>query len=405
MIYLDYAAATPVDERVLAAMMPYFGEDFYNPSAAYATARGVRADYQAAKHSIAQTIGAKPAEIIMTSGATESINLAFASCHSDPSVRHSGLDPESSVIITTAIEHPAVLECAKAAKATILPVDSQGRLDLDILRQNITDATQLISVGYANNELGTAQNIKEIAAICRLERQRRAERGVRVPLALHTDASQATGYLDINVARLGVDMMTLNSGKCYGPKGVGLLYVRAGTSLSPTIRGGGQEMGLRSGTENVPGVIGFAKALEIAEKKRKSESKRLETLRNDLEKYILEHKNAFSKDGPWKTWGGGNVNGSRKHRLPNILNFSLPGLDGERLVFALDQRGVAVATGSACAANKGTGSHVLAAIGLSKAEATGSLRISLGRQTTKTEVEQFKKILTEVIKKEQKIVQ
>jgi cysteine desulfurase len=282
-------------------------------------------------------------------------------------------------------------------------VDEQGRLDLDELRRNITDDTRLISVGYANNELGTVQSLKEIAAICRSERQRRAERGLGVPLVLHTDASQAAGYLDVNVARLGVDLMTLNSGKCYGPKGVGLLYVRAGTEVEPLILGGGQELGLRSGTENVPGVIGFAKALEIAEKKRKSECKRLETIRDDLEKYILEHKTPLFRVGPCKTSNAGKVNGSRKHRLPNILNFSLAGLDGERLVYALDQRGVAVATGSACAANKGAGSHVLAAIGLSPTEAEGSLRISMGRGTTKAEIERFKTIFTEVVERERQV--
>jgi cysteine desulfurase len=430
MIYLDYAAATPVDEKVLAAMMPYFSEDFYNPSAAYSVARQAREDYQAAKHSIAQTIGAKSAEIVMTSGATESVNLAFAViaralAQSNPVENLAGslrsarddrgdIEGDGRVVITTAIEHPAVLECAKAAGATILSVDEQGRLNLDELRKNITDETRLISVGYANNELGTVQNIKEIAAICRLERQRRAERGLGVPLVFHTDASQAVGYLDINVARLGVDMMTLNSGKCYGPKGVGLLYVRAGTSLSPIIRGGGQEMGLRSGTENVAGVIGFAKALEIAEKKRKSESKRLELLRNDLEKHLVTViARALARSNPVENLAGSLrsarddkviINSKSKHRLPNILNFSLPGLDGERLVFALDQRGVAVATGSACAANKGGGSHVLTAIGLSKAEADGSLRISLGRGTTQVEIDEFRKILTEAIEQELTIV-
>ncbi|MDR3125782.1 MAG: cysteine desulfurase [Candidatus Nomurabacteria bacterium] len=380
MIYLDYAAATPVSKKVVQAMLPYFGENFYNPSAAYGPARQVRADYQEAKHRLAQLIGARPAEIVITPGATESINLALFGVKTP--VRG------DSAVITTSVEHPAVLECARAIGATILPVDEQGRLNLDDLRKNITDDTQLISVGYANNELGTVQNLKEIAEICRLERFRRAERSLGVPLVLHTDASQAAGYLDVNVARLGVDMMTLNSGKCYGPKGVGLLYVRSGTVLEPIIRGGGQEMGLRSGTENVAGVIGFALALEIAEKKRKSEVKRLEILRDNLEKYI--------------TTNGAIINSRAKHRLPNIINFSVDGLDAERVVFGLDQRGIQVATGSACAANKGARSHVLTAVGLTPSQADGSLRISLGRGTTTAQIEKFKPILKEVIENEQK---
>jgi cysteine desulfurase len=378
MIYLDYAAATPVDKKVLAAMMPYFSDDFYNPSAAYSPARQVRADYEDAKHRIAQAIGAKPAEIIITAGATESINLALA-----------GVTP--ATVITTAIEHPAVLGCARAVDAIILPVDEHGRLDLDELYLAISDDTRLISVGYANNEIGTVQDIKAIAAVVAEVRVDRAGRGVKTPLLLHTDASQAAGYLDINVARLGVDLMTLNAGKCYGPKQVGLLYVRAGVELHPLIRGGGQEMGLRSGTENVAGTIGFAKALEMAEKKRKSEVKRLNATRSDL---------VASISGEWPE---AVINGSKKHRLPNILNFAMPGLDGERLVFALDQRGVCVATGSACAANKGMRSHVLTAIGLSDETADGSIRISMGRGTTANEINECKQILAEVIVREKNI--
>ncbi|MDR1197002.1 MAG: cysteine desulfurase [Candidatus Nomurabacteria bacterium] len=382
-MYFDYAAATPVDKKVLTAMSPYFSDQFYNPSSAYSPARQVRADYQAAKHRIAQVIGAKPAEIIITSGATESINLALAQCHS-------GLDPESGVI-TTAIEHPAVLETARQNGARILPVDSKGRVDPENLEKYITDDIKIVSIGYANNELGVVQNLKAVAEICRQKRLERVESGVAMPLVLHTDASQAAGLLDINVARLGVDLMTLSSGKCYGPKGVGLLYVRAGVVLDPLFNGGGQEAGLRSGTENVAGVMGFATALEMAEKKRKNEVRRLEGLQRNLEKYIISDiKNA-------------ELHSISKQKLPNIINFSVEGLDAERAVFALDQRGVQVSTGSACAANKGTRSHVLTAIGLSPAAADGSLRISLGRGTTKKEIEEFKPILKEIIDHEQKL--
>ncbi len=380
MIYLDYAAATPMDERVLATMQPYFADKFFNPSAAYTAAREVRADFEAARHQIAQIIGARPAEIIFTAGATESINLAL-------NLARPGL---AANMITTAIEHPAVLETAKARGGTILSVDAKGRLNLDNLKKAITDDTRLISVGYANNEIGTTQPLKEISEICALTRADRARRGVDTPLVLHTDASQAAGLLDINIARLGVDLMTLNAGKCYGPKQVGLLFVRAGVELQPLILGGGQEMHLRSGTENVAGAIGFAKALEIAEKKRKSEVERLSKLRDSLEKFV---QNEFPDAV---------TNGHPKHRLPNILSISIPSLDGERAVFALDQKGVYVATGSACAANKGTRSHVLRAIGLPDDLADGSLRISLGRPTTEEEIERLKPILAETIREQLK---
>lgn len=371
MIYLDYAAATPVDERVLAAMNPYLLDKFYNPSASYLAAKRVREDYEEAKHQIASLIGARSAEIIMTAGATESINIAL-----------SGV---SGGIITSAIEHPAVLVTAKNRDAKIVSVDDKGRINLDELTKIINDETELISIGYINNEIGTIQLLGEIAEIVANERRKRLANGSRKQLLLHTDASQATGYADINVARLGVDLMTLNAGKCYGPKQVGLLYVRAGVKLTPTIFGGGQEMGLRSGTENVAGTIGFARALTLADKSRKSEVRRQELLRDGLEKFLQE------------TFPDLKINGDRRHRTAGILNFSLVGLDGERALFALDQRGVMVSTGSACAANSGLRSHVLTAIGLSDELADGSLRISLGRSTTTEEIEQLKVILKDVL--------
>lgn len=371
-IYLDYAAATPLDPRVLKAQEPYFADQFFNPSASYLAAQQVRADYEVARHQLAQIIGARPAEVVITAGATESINLA--------------LNGVGGRILTTNIEHAAVLSLAKTRDGVIIPVDAKGRVNLSLLESSITDEIELISIGYANSEIGTVQSIKEIASIVTRVRERRKSMGVDRPLLLHTDASQAAGYLDINTARLGVDLMTLNAGKCYGPKQVGLLYVKAGIQLKPLVYGGGQEMGLRSGTENVAGAIGFARALELAEKKRKAETIRLLELRDDLENFIMnEFEDAV-------------INGHKKHRLPNILNFSIPELDGERAVFALDQAGVMVATGSACAANKGTRSHVLTAISLAPEVADGSLRISMGRLTTESEIAELKPILAETIR-------
>lgn len=376
MIYLDYAAATPIDQRVLDAEEPYFRERFFNPSASYQAAREVRRDYEEARHVLAQNLGARPAEIVITAGATESTNLAIGGV--------------SGHIVTTNIEHPAVLALASARNATILRVNEKGLVNPASVENAITDETEIVSVGYANSEIGTVQPIKEIAILIERIRADRAIREVATPLLFHTDASQAAGYLDLNVARLNVDLMTLNAGKCYGPKQVGLLYVKAGVRLKPLILGGGQEMGLRSGTENVTGAIGFARALEIAERKRKGESERLEKLRNDLEKFI---KQEFPEVI---------INSGAKQRLPNILNFSVPGLDGERAVFALDERGVLVATGSACAANKGTRSHVLMAIGLAPQIADASLRISLGRPTTDAEISELKPLLAETIRQQLK---
>lgn len=380
---MDYAAATPVDDRVMAAMQPFLATEFYNPSAAYMAALAVREKYEEARHDIAKVIGAVKAEIIMTAGATESINLALRS------FEH---------VLTTAIEHPAVLGCV--GSGDIVNVDGGGRVDLADLRAKITDATELISVGYANSEIGVVQPIKEIARIVQDVRADRLERGVATPIYFHTDASAAAGMLELGVARLGVDMMTLNAGKCYGPKQVGCLYVRAGVKLRPAVCGGGQEMGLRSGTENVAGAIGFAAALKIAEKKRKVETVRLGKMRDDLERYLIGKSNV--KDAPGKHFRTlpVKINGDCKHRLPNILNFSIPGLDGERAVFALDFAGVMVATGSACAANKGLRSHVLTAIGLDDRTADGSIRSSLGRGTTREEMEETKKILAQVLPSE-----
>lgn len=371
MIYLDNAAATPVDSRVLAAMMPYFSDEFYNPSAAYLSARKVRADVEEARHTLAKLIGAKSAEIIVTAGATESINLALG-----------GVDGR---IVTVAVGHASVLETARQRDGRVLAVDDKGRISLDELRGSLTDDVTLVSVGYVNSETGVVQNMRAIAEVIQTVRDERQVRGVITPLYLHTDASQAAGLLDLNVSRLGVDLMTLNAGKCYGPKQVGLLYVRAGIHLKPLILGGGQEMGLRSGTENVTGIIGFAKALELAEKLRGSEVKRLSELRSKLKQYLINNLPDVR------------INENTKANSPAILNISVPGVDGERVVFGLDERGVQVATGSACAANKGVRSHVLTAMGLDEAAIDGSLRISMGRFTAEQDINQAGQIIVDVI--------
>jgi len=375
-IYLDHAAATPLDERVLLAMRPYFTELFYNPSSPYSAALSVRRDYEAAKQVIASSIGAKPDELVMTAGATESVNLALGSI--------------GGHMVTANIEHHAVLEAAKRRDHTIVSANEKGMVTAEVVRAAIRPDTQLVSIALANNELGTIQPIRDIAAVVRSVRSERLARGDKTPLYLHSDASQGAGLIDIHVARLGVDLLTLNAGKVYGPKQVGLLFAASNVRLTPQIVGGGQERGLRSGTENVAGAIGFAKAMELAERHRKSESERLRGLRDGLQKQLVE------------TFADAVISGSEKRRLPGHLHISFPNIDAERLVFALEMRGVLVATGSACAASKGTRSHVLTAIGLAPEVADGSLRLTLGHLSTEENTKKAGEIIIEEIQRERK---
>lgn len=370
-IYLDYAAATPLDPKVLAAMQPYFSDLFYNPSSPYAPAVSVRRDYDAAKAKIATIIGAQAGELTMTAGATESVNLAFSG--------HTGH------VITTTIEHQAVLAAARQHDHTLVAVDAHGRVDPQAIKAAIRPDTWLISVGLANSEIGTIQPLSHIAELIRTERAARVESANTTPLYLHSDASQGIGQLDSNVARLGVDLLTVNAAKIYGPKQVGLLYAARSVKLQPQIVGGGQEQGRRSGTENVAGVIGMARALELADAARKTEVRRLSDLRNDLQKRLL----AAFPDAV--------ISGHQKHRLAGHLHISFPGIDAERLVFGLESKGVLVATGSACAANKGTRSHVLTAIGLDDRTADGSLRLTLGKHTDKQAIEEAAQAIVAVV--------
>jgi cysteine desulfurase len=373
-IYLDHAAATPLDERVLAAMQPYFSQKFFNPSSPYIPALSVRREYEAAKDEIAAIIGGKSDELVMTAGATESINIMMGSIKGH--------------IVTTKIEHAAVLEAVKHRDAALVDVDEKGSLKLSSLRDAIRDDTELISVGLANNEIGTVQKLRDIAELIKLVRQNRRESGNKTPLYLHTDASQGVGQIDINVARLGVDALTMNAGKIYGPKQVGLLWVSREVKLAPFIHGGGQERGVRSGTENVAGVIGFAKALQLANEHRRSEVVRLTALRDSLEAALVT---AFPEAV---------ISGNPKHRLSGHLHLSFPGIDAERIVFALESQGVYVATGSACAANKGTRSHVLTHIGLAPEVADGSIRMTLGRLSDEKNIKTAAAIMIATVRAE-----
>ena len=373
MVYLDYAAATPLSSKAKNAMLPYFDEKFFNPSAAYLPATEIRREYEQAKADIAHVIGAKAADLVMTSGATEANSLVFASV------------PDDAEVLVSAVEHPSVLENAKQKNIQIIPVDETGRVNLDDLRAKITPKTQLISVCLASSELGTIQPLSDIARIVAEEHTRRAFDDEKTPIYFHSDASQGLGLMEVKVSRLGVDLLTINAAKVYGPKGIGALYVGHNVRLKPLSYGGGQELGLRSGTENVPAVIAFAAAITEAEKHIAGERKRLTDLRAKFKKLLAEKIEGIEFLGKEKT------------QLVNFMPVSIPGLDAERLIFALEEQEVYLSTGAACAASKGEKSPTLRAIGLNDAQIAGSLRITLGRPTTDADVELAAEKIAQVV--------
>ena len=383
MIYLDFAAATPVHPKVLEEMLPYFSENFYNPSAPYLPAKHLRGEYEAKKSALAQTIGAKSPDLVITAGATESINLAFTVLENYP-------DTEALILAT---EHASVRESARhyAKKVAEIAVDSTGLIDQKDLATKITDRTVLVSVAIANNELGTIQPLSEIAEIIRKVRDQRLAAGNLTPLYLHSDASQAASLLDLSVARLGVDLLTLNSAKVYGPKGIGALYISRGVRLHPISYGGGQEMGLRSGTENVPLLIGFAEASVRAKAHIFASRKKYEKF-NQLFRQILTEKSLVTPK----------FLGNKKHQLANFCPICFDGLDAERLIFKLEDQEILLSTGAACAASKGQKSHVLSAIGLTDSEITGSLRVTFGELNTEEQIREAASVIAEITNQEAK---
>ena len=375
MIFLDYASATPVSEAAKKAMAPYLSEKFFNPSSPYLAAKRVREDYEAAKDTLAHLIGAKGDDLIITSGATEANSLAFSAV-------------ETGKILTLKTEHDSILKNCENYNTEFVKVDRSGRIDLDDFRNKLDQNTTFVTISLANNELGTIQPLSEIAEMIRAERKERLKSQNPLPLYFHSDASQALSLIPISVARLGVDLLTLNSAKVYGPKGVGALYVGHHVKLKSSQKGGGQERGLRSGTENVPGLIGFAKAAEEAKKHqagaRKHYEKLTAILKTELEKSPIEP--IFL--------------GNKKHQLANFCPVSFPGLDAERIIYLLEDDEIYLSTGAACAASKGEKSHVLKAINLSEEEIAGSLRISLGLQNTEEDIKIAGQKIVSAINKE-----
>jgi cysteine desulfurase len=360
-IYLDHAATTPVDPEVVAAMLPYFTEAFGNASSIYALGRRSHQALDNAHRQVAEALNCRPTEVVFTGGGSEADNLAIKGVAL--SSRRRGQH-----IVTSAIEHHAVLHTCQyleqqGFEVTYLPVDTFGRVDVARVAAALRDDTALVTIMYANNEVGTIQPIAEIGALCR-------ER--RIPF--HVDAVQAGAMLDLDVARLQVDLLSLSAHKFYGPKGVGILYVRQGTRLQPQILGGSQERNRRAGTENVPGIVGAATALSLARARREAENARLIALRDRLIAGIL--------DLP-----GARLTGHPSERLPNSASFTFAGVEGESLLLNLDLAGMAASSGSACTTGEIEPSHVLTAMGLAADEARGHLRLTLGHSNTDADID------------------
>lgn len=393
-IYLDNAATTFVDKAVLSAMAPFWKDDFGNPSSIHSMGVKAKLVLQNSRKTIARFINGHDREIIMTSGGTESNNLAIFGLIN--AVRKDGRKYPDIHLITTEIEHSSIYECfnelkSRGAKIDYLKVDENGLINPKDLRDLITKNTLLVSVGYANSEIGTIQPIREIIKEIRHKRKEFSENRISTPY-LHIDASGVGLYLNMNVEELGVDLMTLDAQKMYGPKGIGALYVRSGIEISPMIFGGGQEKGVRSGTENIPLIVGFAKAIELAERNKKKEFVRLEKLRDS---FFTEVKKIIPSVF---------INGDLKNRLPNNINISILKQDGEMMVLRLDEAGIICSSASACASGEGESKVVRKIADKTEASkdeidtrAKSTLRFSLGKDTKITDIKILLKKLKRII--------
>ena len=390
-IYLDYASTTPIDPKVFRTLLPFLKDNFGNPSSVHYFGQKAQVAIDIAREKIAKFLGCSSEEIVFTGSATEANNLVIKGLTSYFLPQTSNFRPH---IITSQIEHKAVLEPCKAlgkkgVEITYLPVNDQGLIQISRLAKKIKENTVLVSTMYANNEIGVIQPIVEIGKLLK-NINRIKEKSKVQKTYFHTDAVQAINWLDCKVERLGVDLLTLSGHKIYGPKGIGALYIKKGTPIEAQIRGGGQEQGLRSGTENVSAIVGLGAAIAKV-KSQKSKVKSIRRLRNKLIKETLRNIPDVKLNTPLQ------------NSLPNIVNFSFKGAEGEAIVIALDQEGICVSTGSACAAKSLEPSHVLLALGLSEEEAHTSVRFSLGRYTTEKEINYVLKVLPEVIAKLRKI--
>ncbi|MFA5102506.1 MAG: cysteine desulfurase NifS [Candidatus Thermoplasmatota archaeon] len=376
-IFLDHASTTKVDEEVLQAMLPYFSESFGNPSSIHAFGREAREAVDDARAQVGDLLGARDDEIIFTAGGTESDNLAIKGLAYLNKEKRTLKGPH---IITSTIEHPGVLEVCRhletqGFQVKYVPVDNQGIVDLEALRNSLSKNTFLLSFMFANNEIGTIQPIEEIGKIAQEHN-----------IAFHTDAVQAVTKVPVDVKKQHIDLLALSSHKIYGPKGIGALYLRNGIKIQPIIHGGGHEKGMRSSTLNTPGIVGLGKACELAKKRMTQDINRMRTLRDFLIKNTLQIEESY-------------LNGHPEKRLVNNAHFRFTGIEGESLLLGLDEQGIATSTGSACSSQKLQASHVLLAIGLDPVQAHGSLRITLGRESTKEEITSVSKILPQVVER------
>jgi cysteine desulfurase len=363
-IYLDHAAATPLDSEVLAHMQPFLTDQFYNPSATYLAAKKVRQAVEDARARTAKVLGVRPGEIVFTAGATEANNLAIHGVMA----KHPG-----KKILVSAIEHDSVLAPAKQYSHEIIPIQPDGLVDLDKLKALLTDDVVLVSIMYANNEVGAINHPSLVQKIIKEVRGKRIMAGSFTPLYFHVDAAQAPNTLALFPKTHNIDLLSLNGGKIYGPKQSGALYINAGTELDPLILGGGQERGLRSGTENVAGIVGFSYAFEKAVTLREAEEKRLASL------HKLFHSELAAKVPQAEVT-------TMAVSLYNLIHIVIPGADNERLMMELDEAGIQCAVGSACSASNDEPSHVLKALGFSDRQAQASLRFTMGRSTTEADV-------------------
>ncbi len=392
-IYLDYAATTPVDREVLKEMLPYFSDKFGNASSVHSFGQEAIAAIDKSREKIAKLFNCDFSEIIFTGSATEANNLVIKGFVIAKDSYRNLLRPTNTGkkfhIISTNIEHESVIEPLKELgkegyEITYLKSNKEGFVNVADLEKNIKDNTLLISVIYANNEIGTIQPIKEIGRLLEKINKKRLENGFS-KIYLHTDAVQALQFLECRPDWLKVDLMTFSGHKIYGPKGIGGLYVRKNTPIFPIISGGGQEFGLRSGTENVANIVGLAKAVELAFKNREARSRHILNLRNKMLEFIIKDNKNFK------------INGSTSNRLPNNLNLRFPGISNETLLVALDQAGVAISAGSACSSRALGISHVLTALGLSKKQAKESIRITLGKDTGDKEIKKAAEIINKTL--------
>jgi cysteine desulfurase len=382
LVYMDHAATTPLDPRVLDVMLPYLREEFGNPSGLYGVAREAQKAVNGARRVVADVLGCSPEEVVFTSGGTESDNTALKGAAS-------ALREKGNHVVTSAVEHHAVLQTCRFLErhgydGTYLPVDSYGMVSPDDLERAVTDRTILVSIMLANNEIGTVQPVAECARVVR-------ERAGGRDIVFHTDAVQCVGALDLDVEKLGVDMLSLSAHKFYGPRGAGVLYVRNMTPFLPQQAGGGQEMGRRAGTENVAGIVGTATALKLAAEERESNSRRCRTLRDRLIEGLMSRAE------------GARLNGHPEKRLPNNVNMSFRYVDGEAIVVNLDIAGVAASSGSACASGAEDPSHVLLATRMPREMAYGSLRLTLGTGNTDDDVDYVLSVLPDILRRLQSI--